>query len=223
MAAAMADVSPVPSEGARALAVDSRAAAPQNDATAGRTRARARPRNASARKPPAAPGSPRSTGAQTQRSRNWPDDPAARRGGRANQGSAVRAVSPISVGATAHVIAGNCGVVRRSKPLNPRADCVLGHGVAMALRHGFLPRLRLCPLAPTALRLSEQVQGNLDAVRAVYGGTGNARLCRPWLFCAIFYCRNSEASERLARGRIRHKPPRNHPQNAPSQAPRHRK
>ena len=35
LAAAMADVSPVPSEGARALAVDSRAAAPQNDATAG--------------------------------------------------------------------------------------------------------------------------------------------------------------------------------------------
>ena len=44
LAAAMADVSPVPSEGARALAVDSRVAAPQNDATAGRTRARARPR-----------------------------------------------------------------------------------------------------------------------------------------------------------------------------------
>ena len=130
LAAAMADVSPVPSEGARALAVDSRAAAPQNDATAGRTRARARPRNASARKPPAAPGSPRPTGAQTQRSSNWPDDPAARRGGRANQGSAVRAVSPISVGATAHVIAGNCGVVRRSEPRNPRADCALGHGVA---------------------------------------------------------------------------------------------
>ena len=123
--------------------------------------------------------------------------------------------SRMSVGVAAHVFSGNCGVVRRSKPLNPRADCVLGHGVATALRHGFLPRLRLCPLAPTALRLSEQVQGNLDAVRAVCGGTGNARLCRPWLFCAIFYCRNSEASERLGRGRIRHKPPRNHPKTPP--------
>ena len=59
LAAAMADVSSVPSEGARALAVDSRPAAPQNDATAGRTCARARPGNGAARKPPAAPGSPR--------------------------------------------------------------------------------------------------------------------------------------------------------------------
>ena len=45
LAAAMADVSPVPSEGARALAVDSRVAAPQNDAPAGSPRARARPGN----------------------------------------------------------------------------------------------------------------------------------------------------------------------------------
>ena len=44
LAAAMAYVSPVPSEGARALAVDSRVAAPQNDATAWSTCARARPR-----------------------------------------------------------------------------------------------------------------------------------------------------------------------------------
>jgi len=76
LAAAMADVSPVPSEGERALAVDSRTAAPQNDATAGSTCTRARPGNRAARKPPAAPGSPRSTGAQTQRSSNYPDDPA---------------------------------------------------------------------------------------------------------------------------------------------------
>ena len=102
------------------------------------------------------------------------------------KGSAVRAVSPISVGATAHVIAGNCGVVRRSEPRNPRADCVLGHGVATALRHGFLPRLRLRPLGATALRLSEQVQGNLDAVRAVCGGTARGRLCSH-SFCAIFF------------------------------------
>ena len=91
LAAAMADVSPVPSEGARALAVDSRVAAPQNDATAGSTRARARPGNSAARKPPAAPGSPRPSGAQTQRNSNWPDDPAARCGRRANQGSATGA------------------------------------------------------------------------------------------------------------------------------------
>jgi hypothetical protein len=85
LAAAMADVSPVPSEGARALAVDSRAAAPQNDATAGRTCARARPGNGAARKPPAAPGSPRPTGAQTQRNSNCPDDPAPRCGRRAKK------------------------------------------------------------------------------------------------------------------------------------------
>ena len=85
LAAAMADVSPVPSEGARALAVDSRPAAPQNDATAGRTCARARPGNGAARKPPAAPGSPRPTGAQTQRNSNCPDDPAPRCGRRAKK------------------------------------------------------------------------------------------------------------------------------------------
>ena len=131
--------------------------------------------------------------------------------------------SRMSVGVAAHVFSGNCGVVRRSEPRNPRADCVLGHGVATALRHGFLPRLRLCPLAPTALRLSEQVQGNLDAVRAVCGGTARGRLCSQGFFALFFYCRNSEASERLGRGRIRHKPPRNHPQNAASQASRRRK
>ena len=89
----------------------------------------------------------------------------------------------MSVGVAAHVFSGNCGVVRRSKPRNPRADCVLGHGVATALRHGFVPRFRVAPLAATALRLSEQVQGNLDAVRAVYGGTGKTAL--PQLFCAL--------------------------------------
>ena len=93
--------------------------------------------------------------------------------------------SRMSVGVAAHVFSGNCGVVRRSKPLNPRADCVLGHGVATALRHGFLPRLRLCPLAPTALRLSEQVQGNLDAVRAVCGETARGSAAR--LFFALFF------------------------------------
>ena len=148
------------------------------------SRGASRPGTSAARKPPAAPGSPRPTGAQTQRSSNWPDDPAARRGGRANQGSAVRAVSPISVGATAHVIAGNCGVVRRSEPRNPRADCVLGHGVATAVCVMVFCRVSWRPLEAAALRLLEQVQGNLDAVRAVYGGTGNARLCLA--FCAIF-------------------------------------
>ena len=68
------------------MAVDSRAAAPQNDATAGRTCARAHaPGNGAARKPPAAPGSPRPTGAQTQRNSNWRDDPAARCGRRAKK------------------------------------------------------------------------------------------------------------------------------------------
>ena len=100
--------------------------------------------------------------------------------------------SRMSVGVAAHVFSGNCGVVRRSKPLNPRADCVLGHGVAMALRHGFLPRLRLCPLAPTALRLSEQVQGNLDAVRAVCGETARGSAAKPF-FALFFYCRNARA------------------------------
>ena len=85
LAAAMADVSPVPSEGARALAVDSRAAAPQNDATAESTCARARPGNRAACKPRAAPGSSRPTGAQTQRNSNWCDDPAPRCGRRAKK------------------------------------------------------------------------------------------------------------------------------------------
>ena len=61
--------------------------------------------------------------------------------------------SRMSVGVAAHVFSGNCGVVRRSEPRNPRADCVLGHGVATALRHGFVPRFRVAPLAATALRL----------------------------------------------------------------------
>ena len=199
-----------------------RAAAPQNDATAGSTCARARPGNSAARKPPAAPGSPRPTGAQTQRSSNWPDDPARFAVDAPQKAAPPARASRMSVGVAAHVFSGNCGVVRRSEPRNPRADCALGHGVATALRHGFLPRLRLCPLAPTALRLSEQVQGNLDAVRAVCGGTARG-LCSQAFFALFFIARNSEASERLGRGRIRHKPPRNHPQNAPSQAPRHRK
>ena len=114
--------------------------------------------------------------------------------------------SRMSVGVAAHVFSGNCGVVRRSEPRNPRADCVLGHGVATALRHGFLPRLRLCPLAPTALRLSEQVQGNLDAVRAVCGGTARGGSAAKLFLRYFFIARNSEASERLGRGRIRHKP-----------------
>ena len=97
------------------------------------------------------------------------------------KGSAVRAVSPISVGATAHVIAGNCGVVRRSEPRNPRADCVLGHGVAMALRYHFFSSFRLRTLGATALRLLEQVQGILDAVRLCAGTASRALL-----FCAIF-------------------------------------
>ena len=112
--------------------------------------------------------------------------------------------SRMSVGVAAHVFSGNCGVVRRSKPLNPRADCVLGHGVAMALRYHFFSSFRLRPLGATALRLLEQVQGILDAVRAVYGGTGGRAL--PQLFCAIFYCRNSEASGRLGRDPLRHVP-----------------
>ena len=82
--------------------------------------------------------------------------------------------SRMSVGVAAHVFSGNCGVVRRCKPLNPRADCALGHGVATALRYHFFSSFRLRPLGATALRLLEQVQGILDAVRAVYGGTGNA-------------------------------------------------
>ena len=94
--------------------------------------------------------------------------------------------SRMSVGVAAHVFSGNCGVVRRSKPLNPRADCVLGHGVAMALRYHFFSSFRLRPLGATALRLLEQVQGILDAVRAVYGGTGNARLCLAGFFALFF-------------------------------------
>ena len=192
LAAAMADVSPVPSEGARALAVDSRAAAPQNDATAESTCARARPGNNAARKPPAAPGSPRPTGAQTQRNSNWPDDPARFAVDAPQKAAPPARASRMSVGVAAHVFSGNCGVVRRCKPLNPRADCALGHGVATALRHGFLPRLRLCPLAPTALRLSEQVQGNLDAVRAVCGETARGSAAKPF-FALFFYCRNARA------------------------------
>ena len=38
-----------------------------------------------------------------------------------------------------------------------------------ALRYHFFSSFRLRPLGATALRLSEQVQGILDAVRAVYG------------------------------------------------------
>ena len=169
-------------------------------------------------------------------SSSWPDRGAAarltrqlsRRPGGAERVDAPQKAAPparasrMSVGVAAHVFSGNCGVVRRSEPRNPRADCVLGHGVATALRHGFLPRLRLCPLAPTALRLSEQVQGNLDAVRAVCGETARGSAAKAF-FALFFYCRNSEASERLGRGRIRHKPPRNHPQNAASQASRRRK
>ena len=84
LAAAMAGVSRYLARG-RALAVGSRAAAPQNDATAGSTRARARPGNRAACKPRAAPGSSRPTGAQTQRNSNWRDDPAARCGRRAKK------------------------------------------------------------------------------------------------------------------------------------------
>ena len=195
---------------ARALAVDSRAAAPHAPGPVPRAslpphRARHGPlvrrRGATAIGP-------------TTRRRAAVDAP--------NKAAPPARASRMSVGVAAHVFSGNCGVVRRCKPLNPRADCALGHGVATALRHGFLPRLRLCPLAPTALRLSEQVQGNLDAVRAVCGGTARG-LCSQAFFALFFIARNSEASERLGRGRIRHKPPRNHPQNAPSQAPRHRK
>ena len=110
-------------------------------------------------------------GAQRRGSRsNWPDDPAARRGRRAKKRQRRRrAASRISVGVAAHVFSGNCGVVRRSEPRNPRADCVLGHGVATALRYHFFSSVRLRPLGATALRLLEQVQGILDAVRAVYG------------------------------------------------------
>ena len=68
LAAAMADVSPVPSEGAGALAVDSRAAAPHAPGPVPRA---SLPPHRACRGP---------TGAQTQRSSNWPDDPAARRG-----------------------------------------------------------------------------------------------------------------------------------------------
>ena len=67
------------------MAVDSRAAAPQNDATAESTCARARPGNRAACKPRAAPGSSRPTGAQTQRNSNWCDDPAPRCGRRAKK------------------------------------------------------------------------------------------------------------------------------------------
>ena len=166
LAAAMADVSPVPSEGARALAVDSRAAAPHAPGPVPRA---SLPPHRARHGPLVRRRSAAAIGPTTQR-RVAVDAP--------QKAAPPARASRMSVGVAAHVFSGNCGVVRRSKPLNPRADCVLGHGVATALRHGFLPRLRLCPLAPTALRLLEQVQGILDAVRAVYGGTGNARLCR---------------------------------------------
>ena len=145
-------------------------------------------------------------------------------GRRAKQGSAAGARIADERGGCSSCDRGNCGVVRRSEPRNPRADCALGHGVATALRCHFFSRFAVRPLAAIAPWLSEQVQGILDSVRAVYGGT-DARLCRSWLFCAIFYCRNSEASGRLTRDPLRHVPDPSHlvqPRNAPPQAPRRR-
>ena len=130
-----------------------------------------------------------------------------------------------SVGVAAHVFSGNCGVVRRSEPRNPRADCVLGHGVATALRYHFFSSFRLRPLGATALRLLEQVQGILDAVRAVYGGTGGRAL--PQLFALFFIAAIlSEASGHLGRDpprRVLVSPASKLPQNDGSKAPRRRK
>ena len=90
LAAAMVDVSPVPSEGARALAVDSRAAAPQNDAMTGSTRTCARPGNRAARKPSVAPGSRRAHRCADAAQQQW----ARRPGGAARVDAPTKAVSP---------------------------------------------------------------------------------------------------------------------------------
>ena len=172
LAAAMADVSPVPSEGARALAVDSRVAAPQNDATAGSTCLRARPGNSAARKPPAAPGSPRLSGcadAAQQQSARRPGG--ALRSTRQEKATPCAPQRGISVGVPAHVIT---AIAPRSDGLS-RATHVQIASRVTALR-GLCVMVkcrvfRVAPLAATALRLLEQVQGIGRCVCAVYGNT----------------------------------------------------
>ena len=197
------------------MAVDSRAAAPQNDATAGRTRARARPGNGAARKPPAAPGSPRA---------HWCADSAqqqlARRPGGALRSTRQEKATPcaphrgITVGGSSARGHGNCAAVRRSEPRDPRADCSLGHGVATALRHGFVPRFARRKLEATALRLSEQVQRILDAVCAVYGntvpGSGTSTFFMRYFFIAAIP-RRPATSDAIHYATSRAHPPRNYP------------
>ena len=113
----MADVSPVPSEGARALAVDSRAAAPHAPGPVPRA---SLPPHRARHGPLVRRRSAAAIGPTTQR-RVAVDAP--------QKAAPPARASRMSVGVAAHVIAGNCGVVRRSEPRNPRADCVLGHGV----------------------------------------------------------------------------------------------
>ena len=144
-------------EGAGALAVDSRAAAPHAPGPVPRA---SLPPHRARHGPLVRRRGATAIGPTTQR-RVAVDAP--------QKAAPPARASRMSVGVAAHVFSGNCGVVRRSEPRNPRADCVLGHGVATALRYHFFSSFRLRPLGATALRLLEQVQGILDAVRAVYG------------------------------------------------------
>ena len=157
LAAAMADVSPVPSEGAGALAVDSR---PLRRAHApGTCRAHAS----------TAPGSPRPTGAQTQRTQQLARRPGARAGRRAKKRQRrARRIAELAWGSSAR----DLRQLRRGPTVCIRSTHVQIASWVTAL-------LRLCAIiflafsvasiSATALRLLEQVQGNLDAVRAVYG------------------------------------------------------
>ena len=72
------------------MAVDSRAAAPQNDAMTGSTRTCARPGNRAARKPSVAPGSRRAHRCADAAQQQW----ARRPGGAARVDAPTKAVSP---------------------------------------------------------------------------------------------------------------------------------
>ena len=156
-----------------------------------------------------------SLGAQTQRNSNWPDAPAARCGStRQDKATPCAPHRGISVGVQAHVIA---AIAPRSDGLS-RATHVQIASWVTALRWlcvmVFWRVSWRCPVAATALRLSEQVQGILDAVRAVYGGTGNARLCLPGFLRYFFIAaipRRPATSDAIHYATSRAHPPRNYP------------
>ena len=200
------------------MAVDSRGGA--SERRDGRAHLRARtPGNSAARKPPAAPGSPRAhwcaDAAQQQlarrpggASRSTRQEKQRRR--RAHRGLAwglQRMCSP-AIAAWSDGLSRSTHVQIASWVTALRRLCVMASCRVS----------RAVPVAATALRLSEQVQGILDAVRAVYGGTVVCSAA-PGFFALFFFIaaisRRRDASDAIHYATSRTQATSNHPQTPP--------